>query len=49
MTLPEDLWARLKRLPLRRLGYASPTEVAREAIREKCQSMETRGPGRRSR
>lgn len=48
ISVPVELWDRVKSLPLKRLGYGSPTEVARQAIREKCDELEAR-PRRRSR
>lgn len=42
ITFPKVLVERVKRLPLRALGYESPTEYMRHAIREKLERDETR-------
>jgi hypothetical protein len=42
VTVPSTLWRRVTKLPLGDLGYGSPTEVVKEAIREKCESLEVR-------
>lgn len=47
ISVPIELWSRVKALPLRKLGYSSPTEVARQAIREKCEELEGRHSRRR--
>lgn len=42
VSIPAELWSRLRKLPLRKLGYATPTEVARLAIVEKCNELESK-------
>lgn len=47
VTVPEDLWTRLKRLPLRRLGFETPTGFVRDLLSKKCEELEAEGSGRR--
>ncbi len=46
VSLPRALWDRVRILPLRELGYASPSEVVKDAVREKLDALELRGKGR---
>ena len=49
ITVPASEWERVKALPLEDLGYLSPTEFVRDAIREKCDREKTAGPNPRPR
>ncbi|HYM39574.1 MAG TPA: hypothetical protein VEY12_05450 [Thermoplasmata archaeon] len=49
ISLPTDLWQRVQRLAgVTGLGYSSPTELVKEAVRQKCEELESKA-GRRAR
>lgn len=41
ITLPRELWERVRALPLKKMGYASPTELVRDLLRRECESIES--------
>ncbi len=49
ITVPASEWKRVKALPLEDLGFTSPTEFVRDAIREKCDRTKTAEPHARRR
>lgn len=49
VSLPRELWNRVRALPLRDHGYTSPSALVQDAIREKLEDLEARVARRRSR